>query len=416
MVEGPRLVDGAGPAGPVGDTPPATRVRLLVVSSTYPRWHGDPEPAFVHELARRLVDRFDIQVIGPHARGAATEQTLDGVHVRRYRYAPAAWETLVNAGGILTNLRRAPWKWLLVPGFALGQWLAIRRVMRQFRPQAVHAHWLVPQGLITVCAVGHAPVLATSHGADLFGLPGPSFARLRRWVIGRVAALSVVSQAMCERVLGEVPQARVQVMPMGVDCERFRPDGRARTDGALLFVGRLVEKKGLRHLIESMPAVVDACPHAHLTVVGFGPEQARLEQRVAELGLQACVRFLGALPQDQLPDHYRNASLFVAPFIEADGGDQEGLGLVVAEAMACACPVLVGDVAGVRDLIGGDTGLRVDATNHTALAAAIIDLLRDDCRRAHLAGQGREHVLRHFAWPVVADSYARLLASLAAGS
>jgi glycosyltransferase involved in cell wall biosynthesis len=391
-------------------------VRLLVVTSTYPRWHGDPEPAFVHELARRLVDRFEIQVIGPHAPAAATEQTLDGVHVCRYRYAPEAWETLVNAGGILTNLRRAPWKWLLVPGFALGQWLAIRRAIRRFRPQVVHAHWLLPQGLISVCAIGHAPLLATSHGADLFALRGAISSRLRRWVIGRVRALSVVSQGMRERVLAEVPQARVQVMPMGVDCERFRPDQRARADGALLFVGRLVEKKGVRHLIEAMPAVVGACPHAHLMVVGFGPEQTRLELRVAELGLQACVRFLGPLPQDQLPDHYRNASLFVAPFVEADGGDQEGLGLVVAEAMACACPVLVGEVAGVRDLIAGATGVRVDATDHAALAAAIIDLLQDERRRTRLAGQARAHVLRHFAWPVVADGYARLLATLATGS
>jgi len=416
MVEGRPLVDGPAPAGPVGSIPPATRVRLLVVTSTYPRWQADPEPAFVHELARRLVDRFDIQVIGPHAPGAATDQRLDGVHVHRYRYAPAAWETLVNGGGILTNLRRAPWKWLLFPGFALGQWVAIRRAVRRFRPQVIHAHWLLPQGLITACAIGHTPVLATSHGADLFGLRGPVFARLRRWVMGRVTALSVVSQGMRERVLAEVPQVRVQVMPMGVDCERFRPGARARTEGALLFVGRLVEKKGLRHLIEAMPVIVAACPQAQLTVVGFGPEQAPLEQRVAQLDLHACVRFLGALPQEQLPDHYRNASLFVAPFVEADGGDQEGLGLVVAEAMACACPVLVGDVAGVRDLVGGHTGVRVDATNHRALAAAIIDLLRDDRRRAQLAGQGREHVMRHFAWPVVADGYARLLATLATGA
>lgn len=390
------------------------RPRLLVLTSTYPRWRGDPEPAFVHELARRLTERFEVLVVGPHAAGAAAEETLDGVRVRRYRYAPDAWETLVNAGGMLTNLRRAPWKWLLVPGFLCAQWWALRRAIRGFRPHVVHAHWLLPQGLIAAHAVGATPVLATSHGADLFGLRGRLFARLRTGVIARVAAISVVSRGMRDRVLAEAPQARVQVMPMGVDCEdRFYPDPRVREHGTLLFVGRLVEKKGLRHLIDALPAVLEACPQASLTVAGFGPEQAALELRVTELGLQACVRFLGALPQEQLPDLYRRASLFVAPFVEASGGDQEGLGLVVAEAMACGCPVLVGDVPGVRDLVDGDTGVRVPAADHAALGQAIIGLLRDDRRRAQLAEQARVRVLRQYAWPVVADGYARLLETLA---
>lgn len=395
-------------------SPTIDRPRLLVLTSTYPRWHGDPEPAFVHELARRLTGRFEVLVIGPHAAGADAEETLDGVRVRRYRYAPVAWETLVNAGGMLTNLRRAPWKWLLVPGFLCAQWWALRRAMRRFRPHVVHAHWLLPQGLIAVHATGGTPVLATSHGADLFGLRGRLFARLRARVIGRVAALSVVSGGMRGRVLAEAPQARVQVMPMGVDCEdRFCPGQRMREHGALLFVGRLVEKKGLRHLIDALPAVLAACPQASLTIAGFGPEQGALERRVADLGLQACVHFLGALRQEQLPDLYRRASLFVAPFIEASSGDQEGLGLVVAEAMACGCPVLVGDVPGVRDLVEADTGVRVPAADHDALARAIIGLLHDDRRRAQLAEQARARVLRQYAWPVVAEGYARLLETLA---
>ena len=401
----------------MGSSAPTGRRRLVVLSSTYPRWPSDPEPAFVHELTRHLAGRFDVRVVAPHAAGAATAEVLDGVQVWRYRYAPAAWETLVNDGGILTNLRRAPWKWLLVPTFVVAQWWAVRRAVRRFHPHVVHAHWLVPQGLVAAYAVRTIPILATSHGADLFGLRGALFARLRAWVIHRVSALSVVSQAMRSRVLGEAPQARIKVMPMGVDCAgRFRPSGQARVRGALLFVGRLVEKKGVRHLIEAMPAVIAACPQAHLTVAGFGPELAQLQQRVACLQLQTRVRFLGALPQEQLPDHYRAASLFVAPFVEAGGGDQEGLGLVVAEAMACGCPVLVGNVAGVRDLVDGDTGVRVDASDHRALADAIIELLQQDGRRSFLAEQGRAHVLRHYDWPVVAEGYARLLDALADGS
>ncbi len=371
----------------------------------------------MHELARRLTDRFDVVVLAPHAAGAATEEIRDGVRVLRYRYAPARLETLVNHGGILANLRRSPWKWLLLPPFLLFQGYALRLALRRFRPDVVHAHWLLPQGLVALYAARRVPVLVTSHGADLFGLNGRAFALIRKAVINRVAALSVVSRAMLRRVHAEVPQARVHVLPMGVDCrQRFCPDHGAQVEDALLFVGRLVEKKGLHNLIEAMPAVLAARPSASLDVVGFGPERAKLERRVAELNLQERIRFLGALPQEQLPSYYRKASLFVAPFIEASGGDQEGLGLVVAEAMACGCPVVVGDVAGVRDLVGDDTGVIVPAANHATLAAAVVDLLVDTARREQLATRGRAHVLRHFDWVVATDAYARLLNLLIIGA
>ena len=78
----------------------AQRPRLLVLTSTYPRWAGDPEPGFVHELSRRLTDKFQVTVLCPHACGALPKEQLDGVKVIRYRYAPERWERLVNNGGI----------------------------------------------------------------------------------------------------------------------------------------------------------------------------------------------------------------------------------------------------------------------------------------------------------------------------
>src|SRR3546814_343096 len=98
----------------MSETALSMRPRLLITAPTYPRWPGDPEPAFVHELARRLIDRFEVTVLCPHAKGAAPEEILDGVRVVRYRYAPEHFEVLVNDGGIVTNLRHSPWKWLLV--------------------------------------------------------------------------------------------------------------------------------------------------------------------------------------------------------------------------------------------------------------------------------------------------------------
>ena len=390
------------------------RLRLLVLTSTYPRWAGDPEPGFVHELSRRLTDRFDVRVIGPHAAGALVQEQLDGVDVHRYRYAPIALETLVNHGGILTNLKRSLWKWLLVPPFLVGQYLMLRKARREFQPQVIHAHWLLPQGLIAALGSQDVPLVATSHGADLFGLRGKLFASLRRWVVPRISIVTLVSEAMRQRLLAEQPQAKAVVMSMGVDVrERFVLAETRRSSNELLFVGRLVEKKGLHHLLKALPQIIAECPDTRLTIAGFGPERERLERIVTELDLTQHVDFVGAMPQSALPALYQRAAIFVAPFVEAEDGDQEGLGLVVAEAMACGCPVIVGNVPATQELVGEQAGIRVSATDHFQLARAIVALLQDGEGRARMSHHAREHVVRHYSWDAVAEHYSDLLAGLA---
>src|SRR5690606_35137689 len=128
------------------------RLRLLVIASTYPRWSGDTEPGFVHELSKRLVEDFDVTVLAPHSPGASLFERMDGVVVRRYRYAPVPMETLVNNGGIVTNLQLSRWKYLLVPLFVFFQAWSFWRLLREDKFDVIHAHWLVPQGLIAaVC-------------------------------------------------------------------------------------------------------------------------------------------------------------------------------------------------------------------------------------------------------------------------
>ncbi|HEX6549093.1 MAG TPA: glycosyltransferase, partial [Gammaproteobacteria bacterium] len=326
----------------------ATLPRLLVLTSTYPRWRDDPEPGFVHQLCKRLVEHFDVVVLAPHAAGSMTVENMDGVQIHRYRYAPARWETLVNAGGIINNLRRYPWKWLLVPTFLLAQGYATWRLIRQMRPAIVHAHWLIPQGLLTAILGGvmrnMPPFVVTSHGADLYALGGPVAGKFKRYVSRKCAALTVVSNAMLAEAEHQALEApRIQVLPMGVDMQvRFILDeGQARLDDELLFVGRLVAKKGLRHLLDAMPYVIERRPSVSLTIAGFGPEEGALREQVRRMGIDTHVSFIGAVPQPALPELYRRAALFVAPFVRDTTGDQEGLPVALMEAIACGCPVIV---------------------------------------------------------------------------
>lgn len=392
--------------------------RLLVLTSTYPRWVDDPEPAFVHELAKRLTDRFEVSVLGPHAPGALESECIDGVNVVRYRYAPEALETLVNDGGIIGNLKKAPWKLALVPGFMIAQWWASRRLVRRLQPDVIHAHWLVPQGIIAALGgIGtrHTPLVVTSHGADLFAIRGRLFAWLRKRVIRRAAAVTVVSQAMKQRLEEETASSDVaSVMPMGVEfARRFTPDESVpRSTRQLLFVGRLVEKKGCIHLINAMPAILGAFPDVKLVIVGFGPERERLIARTSELGISAAVEFRGGVPQSMLPDMYRRSTLFVAPFVEAQDGDQEGLGLVVAEAIGCLCPVVVGNVPAVDDLVDRNNCHVVKASDVVELSDAVLHVLRDPGQARQQAAKARANILERLSWDAVARGYSELLSAV----
>lgn len=383
--------------------------KLLVLASTYPRWHGDPEPSFVHELTKRLTPTFDVRVVCPASPGAASRQKMEGVDIVRYRYAPYALQVLVNNGGITTNLRRSPWKFLLVPGFIASMAWSTAWAVLSMRPNVVHAHWLIPQGLVAALLNRDRPLVVTSHGADLYAWRGSIFSFLKRFVLRRATTVTVVSQAMVQevaRLSGD--SSRVQVAPMGVDLAgSFFPDDRVtRVPGLILFVGRLVEKKGLRHLIDAMPLILHRVPEAHLVVAGFGPEEAERKRQVDSLGMGDVVRFTGAVSHDKLPDMYRKASVFVSPMVRTKDGDQDGLGLVLVEAAACGCPVVASRLSVVRDIFDDGDAIFVDP-DADAIAAAVIGVLHGHEKPDTDALTKK--LTEQFDWSGVSDRYRTIL-------
>jgi glycosyltransferase involved in cell wall biosynthesis len=397
-----------------------TKKRVLVLTSTFPRWQGDSEPPFVFELARRLGDKFEILVLAPHADGAERFEMMAGIEVVRFSYAFPRWEKLAYQGGILANLKQNRWRFCLLPLFFAAQVAALCRLLSRQQIDFIHAHWLVPQGLSVVIAGllvrKMPPLLCTSHGGDLLGLNGWLLTRIKKWIIRRSSRITVVSSAMvaCARSLGARPD-QLNTISMGVDAQTlFTPNSSTeRADKELLFVGRLVEKKGIPFLLAAMPEIIRRQPGTRLSIVGDGPIGDALKQQVDRLGIGYAVTFRAALPNSDLPELYRRATVFVAPSIVTAQGDQEGLGLVLVEALACECPVVASDLPAIRDvIIDGDTGLLVPQKNPAAIADAVVKLLMEPRLRRQQARSGRAHVMQHFDWDGVAARYGRLFDEL----
>lgn len=394
------------------NNPAEGRPRLLVLTSTFPRWGGDTEPGFVHELCRQLSASHEVTVLAPHAAGAKLQESLGDVRVVRFRYGPERWEKLAYNGGIMANLRRNPLLYLMLPPFFLGQLLALLSLMRRNRPAAVHAHWIVPQGIILAAASAlnraRPRMVCTAHGSDVSALRGGFWRRLRRWVALRCDRIVAVSEALKAQLASEgCPAERVEVIPMGTDLRGlFVPDGSPRNAAEMLFVGRLVAVKGVDTLIRALPEVLAGRPDATLTVVGGGPERERLAELARRLDVASRVTFVGPAPHAELAKYYRRAALLVLPSRE------EGFGLVLIEALGCGCPVAASDLPAIRGILGeGRSGRLFRAEDAADLARVVCEMLANPAEGDDMARRGRNDAIARYDWQVVAQSYVVLLAA-----
>ena len=198
---------------------------------------------------------------------------------------------------------------------------------------------------------------------------------------------------------------------MGVDLENtFTPGAGTGDRSGLIFVGRLVEKKGVGYLIEAIVRLVATDPDLMLTIVGDGPDRSKLQGLVHTYRLTRNIDFAGRVPNVELPRRLRAAQIAVMPSVVAKSGDQEGLGLVTIEALGCGCAVVASNLPAVQDtILDGETGLMAIPADSADLAEKISRLLADGELRQTLAEHGRDYALRKFDWKVVGNDYARLM-------
>ncbi|MCA9435396.1 MAG: glycosyltransferase family 4 protein [Candidatus Omnitrophica bacterium] len=393
------------------------RPKVLVLATTFPRWVNDSEPPFVWELTRRIQDAgYDCQVLVPHAKGAQREEEWGGVKIRRFRYATDSWEKVCYDGGAFPNLR-ASWKARLsLPGLLYQQRKWIHRIVNDEDIRLVHSHWIIPQGFwaSSVCEKKKVPLLLTAHAGDVFGIK-PPLAGPARTALGKSNAVTVNSRATREAVKALFPGSNPEIIPMGVELEKFKNivdphplEGKP----SLLAVGRFAEKKGFHRLIGAMPTLLERLPEADLHLVGFGPWESRLRKLVASLDLIKKVHFHGSISHSRIHSFFGGADLFVQPSLPDAGGDQEGLGVTVLEAMASGLPVVASASGGILDLIEpGVHGLLCEPGDSRDLANKILALWESEGKE-RMASAGRKRVEEEFSWDRVTDRFVKLYSNL----
>jgi phosphatidylinositol alpha-1,6-mannosyltransferase len=244
-----------------------------------------------------------------------------------------------------------------------------------------------------------------------------------RWVFGSADWTVAVSHYTRKHVLecGADP-GHVQVIPCGVDPDRYRPvdGGRLRSELGLgnrpvvLTLARLVSSKGHDLVIRALAELRRSIPDATYLVGGTGGENYTefLRALAESCGVSKAVRFLGYVASEDLPALYSASNVYVMPSRALEGNSNfEGFGITYLEANACGVPVIGADSGGVADaVLDGRTGFLVPPNDVPALADRMYRLLADPDLARRMGAAGRERILREFTWDRVADLFLETLA------
>lgn len=397
-------------------------MKVLFTASTFPRWPNDRLPDFVWRQVRwitRVATGVRACVLAPHDRGAAITEQWEGVEIRRFRYfAPAMLQRLAYPA-IWPNLRRHPWLILQVPFLLVSEFVATLRWIRKERFDLVYSHWFMPQGVACGLAalVTRTPHAFTSHSSDVavmrrIPVVGPW---LVRFLVRRARAITAVSTRSRDILASFFDSdewrrlaPRVAVIPMGVDLAEWR-DVRVGSPNELLFVGRLAEKKGVEFLVRAMSLEPLRSLDVQLSVAGDGPFLEPLRARAAALGIADRVRFLGFVTGDAKVDCFRRAGIVVIPSIVTEGGDAEGMPVVLLEALAAGKVCVATDASGARDIVGADAALIVPQRDAAALAEAIASVVRMSEKERQAMGERARHVANRYDWETIAREHVRHL-------
>ncbi len=394
-------------------------MNLLFLTQTYPRTPEDGAGPFIRDLALGLVRGGDrVTVLAPHAAGLPESWSADGVLTRTFRYAPESREVLGYGRSLEADEKVKGGAALVAPLYAWGARRAVVRELRRSAYDLVHAHWVVPNGLIAA-TVGRVPFAIGLHGSDVFLAEKPGVRTLVRASLRRARLLTGCSPELVDRVaaLG-FPAGRSRVIPYGVDIRHFSPriPGDADPGGwraklgipiaapLALGVGRMATKKGFHVLFEALPDLFAALPEAHVVLAGGGDLLPRFEREAARF--EGRVHLPGGVLRDTLPDLYRAADLFVLPAVHDAQGNVDGLPNVILEAMASGLPVVASNISGIPLAVEpGVTGRLTEEGSAGAVAAALIELICNPARCREMGAAGRAKAERELTWDTIAGRY-----------
>ncbi len=387
-------------------------MKALFIVTAFPRHEGDVITPWMGETIHRLkAAGIDVEVLAPAYRGSQSG-FVGGVKVHRFRYAPASTETLTHDVPAMDRIASAPAMATLLPGYILAGALAAARIARRENFDVIHAFWPLPHGIFGLAArnASNAALVSTFFSSELnwSGVSSKLFGPMLRRIVAGSDAVTVISTFTGDRLRRFVPDVKTVIIPFGASAQQHADTSttakalRTASDPfTLLFVGRLVRRKGVDVLLNAAVHLANDS-RLQVRIVGDGPERVSLMNEVSRLGLGARVQFEGGVSSGRITEFFESCDALVLPAIVTDSGETEGLGVVLIEAMGYGKPVIASDAGGITDIvIDGETGVLTRAGDAAGLARAISAAMDDPARMQRLSENGKVHAKREFGWDTI---------------
>lgn len=377
-------------------------MRVLLLNYEFPPVGGGAGYATAN-IASCLVEMgIDAEVLTSRINGEGDGERVNGVPVHRV----PSWRNSVHDCGL-----RGAYTYVLAAA------LKRKKLLTERKYDLEHYFFSMPTGLLSLLPTFDRPTpyIVSLRGSDvpgydpcnrkverLHGLLKPITKRIWRGA-RRVVALS---EALAEIANRTAPEIDIKVIPNGINTEHFSPPERRspHSEVRLITVARLLERKGIHTILQAC-ARPTALP-IRLDIVGTGPYEPELRGLVDSLGLGDRVRFLGYVPNEDLPKLYRRADIFVLP------SSTESFGLVFAEAMSCGVPIAASNVGGIPETVrDGIDGLLCPPNDPVALRRNIEKLISSTSARECISNSQRQRILKHYPWEHIAAEYAKVYRS-----
>ena len=302
-----------------------------------------------------------------------------------------------------------------LPGFIVAAALRLLVGCARGRIAVLHLGDPVLSPLAIVAKAFGVPTVVTIHGLDVT-YDHPLYRFWLRLFLRKLEAYVCISESARKAAVERgVPADRTLVIGVGIDTAALPARRARREDDLLLFVGRLVRRKGLAwFVVNVLPALAAERPRLRLAVIGDGPERQHVVDVATRAGILDRIVLLGSADDARKWEWYARATACIMPNVRIEG-DIEGFGIVALEAMAAGCPLIVADIEGPAEAIAGGPAEPVPAGDATAWRATVSRMLDDAQRRSRIGEEAKRWVRSARNWDTVIDRYDALFTRLIAG-
>lgn len=274
----------------------------------------------------------------------------------------------------------------------------IKKIVKHFKPDILHAHYATSYGLVGALS-GFHPFILSVWGSDVYDFPTRSklHKRVFQYNLKRADLLMSTSRVMKEEVK-KYTSKDILVTPFGVNTAEFSRKP-VEKEKDVFYVGTIKpieEKYGIIYIIDAAKLLTERFPDKKFKFLLIGPGTIEHYQKIInDKGLAQTIELTGRIPFKEISDYHNRLDVFLNVSID----DSESFGVAAVEAMACEKPVIVTDVGGLKEVVNdGEFGIVIKKEDHVALANAIEKIMKEPEVYASIGSKARKHVLLNYDW------------------